>query len=430
MTFQQCVSYHLVREELAYDVAVDAESSGAAGRVSVGPRGKRCSCKQCVGAPIGPFRPPQQPRWAADTDLLCCYYDSWRRMELIKRARAHVVRAGFQERLERVCGASADKIDAAICSLGANATVKDVLRAPDVDRDVKDALAELMVFTSDVLGSDGARARLRHEQNGYALMFGGSGGFLTPNVADTRSPLMVYLHGAGGGETYTIDLLNEEPRIPSAREMLHVIARDPVAQARFFILSMRLFLEHVLGTGPFDENLRHNGRLQLPSFPDGFAASGLGGAYGMVAALHGPIEEQARLSIHPHILLWFVHAQSEQWLRSILRRETEEARSRLCAWQERVLAAVQSMQLDSAAVLPLLLTDDPAEVPTPRNTPFTDELRKECRMDGQLEGDVRDPGKRRVLVETEPAFVDHHIRRYREKLREGETLTKHCTSVA
>eukprot|EP00973_Karenia_brevis_P020814 2860379-Karenia_brevis.AAC.1 len=89
---------------------------------------------------------------------------------------------------------------------------------------------------------------------------------------------------------------------------------------------MQLFCEHVLGTGPFDRLLRHNGFREGPAFPDGFAASGLGGAFGMLAALHGPIEEQARLSIHAHILLWFVHAQSEQWLRSLLRRETEEAR--------------------------------------------------------------------------------------------------------
>ena len=67
-------------------------------------------------------------------------------------------------------------------------------------------------------------------------------------------------------------------------------------RARYFIVCMRLFCEHVLGTAPFDENLRHNGRLESPAFPDGFAASGLGGALGMLAALHGPIEEQARHS--------------------------------------------------------------------------------------------------------------------------------------
>ena len=45
----------------------------------------------------------------------------------------------------------------------------------------------------------------------------------------------------------------------------------------------------------------------------------LASSIGMLTALFGPIEEQVRLSIHPHILLWFVHTQSEQWLRRILR---------------------------------------------------------------------------------------------------------------
>ena len=88
---------------------------------------------------------------------------------------------------------------------------------------------------------------------------------------------------------------------------------------------MRLFCEHVLGTGPFDDLLRHNGRAEAPIFPDGFAASALGGAFGMIAALHGPVEEQARLSIHPHMLLWFISTTSEARLRNILGRETEEA---------------------------------------------------------------------------------------------------------
>ena len=90
--------------------------------------------------------------------------------------------------------------------------------------------------------------------------------------------------------------------MPNAREMLSMVARDPVAQARFFILSMRLFCEHVLGTGPFDHWLRHNGHLkdhaEGPAFPDGFAASGLGGVFGVLASLHGSIEEPACLSMH------------------------------------------------------------------------------------------------------------------------------------
>ena len=92
------------------------------------------------------------------------------------------------------------------------------------------------------MGSDGARARLRHEQNGYSLMFGSPGGFLTPNVADTRSPLLLMLHRAGGDERYAVNLREEEPEMPSAREMLRIIAANPVAQARFFHRRYAAFL--------------------------------------------------------------------------------------------------------------------------------------------------------------------------------------------
>ena len=169
--------------------------------------------------------------------------------------------------------------------------------------------------------------------------------------------------------------------------------------------------------------LRHDGHLGKDgdgrAFPGGFAAPSLGGAFGMLAALLGPVEEQARLSIHPHILLWFVHTMSEQWLRSVLRRETAVAREALRIWQETVLAAVQSMQLDSAAVLPLLLHDSPEEAEAPQNTPFSEQHQKDCRMDGELEGDARDPERRRPLLATEPLFEDHHVRRHRETLPAG-----------
>lgn len=183
---------------------------------------------------------------------------------------------------------------------------------------------------------------------------------------------------------------------------MQTIASDPVAQARYFILTMRFFCEHVLGLGQFDDCLRHNGSASGPIFPDGFAASGLGGAFGMVAACHGPIEEQARLSIHPHINLWFVHnSSSEAWLRSILKRETQEAQALLRGWQEKVLAYVQSIQLDSAAVSPLLLEEHPELAETPRSTPFSPQHQKDCRFDGELEGDDCDASKRRPLVATE-----------------------------
>ena len=195
------------------------------------------------------------------------------------------------------------------------------------------------------------------------LLRGGIDGFLAPNVADVRNPLMVVLHAGcvahpdggldadGQAEKFQVSLLDEdrgvggencsgaccccpchpllgqEPEMPSAKKMLELVAINPVAQAQFFIVSMQLFLEHMLGIMPFDEQLRANGARGGCAWPDGVAASFMGGSFPAIYHLHGPIEEQARLSLHPHIVLHSVNRASSRWLKSILRLETDEVRS-------------------------------------------------------------------------------------------------------
>ena len=113
-------------------------------------------------------------------------------------------------------------------------------------------------------------------------------------------------------------------------------------------------------------------------------------------------------------------------MRRMLQRRDGESRTRWRLWQERVLSFVQSMQLDPAAMLPLLLTDDPASAPLPRSMLFSEQRRRDCRYDGELEGDARDPDKRRPLVPTEDLFADHHIREHIALLPAGmEPKSKH-----
>ena len=184
-----------------------------------------------------------------------------------------------------------------------------------------------------------------------------------------------------------------------------------------FILSMRIFDEHILGTQPMDQFFHMNGWLESSRFPDVFASSGLGGACGnSLAAVHGPIEEQARLMIYPDMLLYFVHTASEAWLQSVLRGSTAQGSRLLRGWQERVLVAAQSMQIDSAAVLPLLLVDNIETAAPPRSTPFSRQHQKDCRFHGELEGDARDPTRRRPLLAEEDLFIDHYIREHLEQL--------------
>lgn len=199
--------------------------------------------------------------------------------------------------------------------------------------------------------------------------------------------------------------------MPYDAAMLEIVARNPVAQARFFILCMRLFCEHALGTGPFDDCLRHNGSIDGVQHADGFAASGAPAGCGFLASLHGPIEEQARLSMHPHITFHFVNRQSQAWLRSILRKDSEEARQCLAQWQQAVLEAVASVQSTSMGVLPRLFVSSLDDCPDFKPTPYLARWRAEDRFDGELERDAKYPEKRRLDVPSAVPFVDHQVAR-------------------
>ena len=420
MTFQQWATMMLLRTELEYQVPPDDPSAGFRSKCPLATDGRE-ECAQCQRVTEN-YVPPSQPRWSADLTFQCVLYDTWRRMEIIRRAGAHVRRKNFQADLKIICKTTACEIAQAFEELGPKAGVKEIVLSNKAPTPLKEALKNVLLFSSEVVGSDGARQQLRHEQTGDMLRFGGIGGFLTANVADTRHPIVVLLHAGAlnhtdGGlmddgkmERYSVDLLDECPSMPAAEEMLRIIARDPVAQARFFILSMRLFCEHVLGTGPFDSQLRHNAAADGVVYPDGYAASLLGAAMNLIASLHGPIEEQARLSCHSHMVFQYINRQSQAWLRAILRKETVEARAKLRAWQEAVIAAVEALQVTASAIVPLHFVDDPQQAPPLRSTPYLGPWRVEDRFDGALEGDKKYPTKRRADVPAVAGFRDHHVR--------------------
>ena len=77
-------------------------------------------------------------------------------MERIRLARAHVQRIGYQKKLETICNASEQKVEAAMCCVGESGSVRDVLRSADCDPELTEALADC---TSEVVGSDGVRGQ-------------------------------------------------------------------------------------------------------------------------------------------------------------------------------------------------------------------------------------------------------------------------------
>ena len=91
------------------------------------------------------------------------------------------------------------------------------------------------------MGSDGYRRLLRHEGVAYTLCFGPPLIFTTPNLADTRQPLLLIVQG----EEFRL-----EDELPSYREMVERLAQDPAGQAIVFELMIQLFFVHVLGVRP------------------------------------------------------------------------------------------------------------------------------------------------------------------------------------
>ena len=61
---------------------------------------------------------------------------------------------------------------------------------PDMPAKVKTALRTLLLSTSDVPGTEGRKTQLRFDGHGNNLLFGAASFFVTPNFADTYSPLV------------------------------------------------------------------------------------------------------------------------------------------------------------------------------------------------------------------------------------------------
>jgi hypothetical protein len=96
--------------------------------------------------------------------------------------------------------------------------------------------------------------------------------YFTISPADIKHPICLYY--ADSKQTF-----NPFLRVPDDR--FRLIANNPVAGARFFHFMVQMFIKHILGIN-----------------------SGHKGLYGDTSAYYGTVEQQGRLSLHLHMLLW------------------------------------------------------------------------------------------------------------------------------
>ena len=107
--------------------------------------------------------------------------------------------------------------------------------------------------------------------------------FITFSPVDNNHPLCLY---------YADNKLEFSLKSRSADERLRLISQNPVAAARFFHYMSMSFIKHVLGV-------------------DGDGP----GLYGETDAYYGTVEQQGRLTLHMHMLIWIKGALSPQEIR-------------------------------------------------------------------------------------------------------------------
>ncbi|TFK60229.1 hypothetical protein BDN72DRAFT_779679 [Pluteus cervinus] len=117
--------------------------------------------------------------------------------------------------------------------------------------------------------------------------------YITLSPVDIRSPICVYY--ADTKEEFVLDLPSYD-----YGDRIYLISRNPVAAARFFNVLVKLFIKHILGV-------------------DG----GHDGIYGKTSAYYGTVEQQGRLSLHLHLLLWIAGSLRPQDLRDRLKECTD-----------------------------------------------------------------------------------------------------------
>lgn len=107
--------------------------------------------------------------------------------------------------------------------------------------------------------------------------------FLTLTFADNRHPLSLY---------YADEDITFKPEIRTSHSRNLLCAQNPVAAARFFHYMVQSFIKHVLGVGSDHDGL-----------------------FGETAAYYAAVEQQGRLTLHLHMLLWIKNALSPQLIR-------------------------------------------------------------------------------------------------------------------
>jgi hypothetical protein len=168
-------------------------------------------------------------------------------------------------------------------------------------------IRDLDHINGKVSGSVTSKKYMRNEIWSLIAYMGAPIWYITLSPADNKHPLCLYF--ADDVESFDVKLSRTED------DRYRLIANNPVAGARFFNFMVELFIKHVLGHGAMRR-----------------------GVYGDTSAFYGTVEQQGRLTLHLHMLLWIRGTLSPDEVRRRILDPSSTFRQRLVAYLESVHA--------------------------------------------------------------------------------------------
>ncbi|KAJ3532259.1 hypothetical protein NMY22_g7818 [Coprinellus aureogranulatus] len=172
-----------------------------------------------------------------------------------------------------------------------------------------------------VPGSMAGRKRMRANLWSMITNKGSPSWFVTLSPVDINHPICLYWADRD---------LTFRPRLRTKNERMRLIAQNPVAGARFFRLMVQLFIKHLLRWE--DE-------------------AGRPGIFGHSDAHFGTVEQQGRMTLHLHMLVWVACSLSPAEVRKRLLSGNSE-------FQRDLIAYLESCQIGEFMTGTMLEMDD------------------------------------------------------------------------
>ena len=342
----------------------------------------------------------------ATPEMIAIFADVRRRLALLSSARAVICRAGFGQDLKLIAEASASDFAQALDILGPRGTVQEAARHPETSKALKAALRTLMVCTANIPGTDGRKMVQRHIGHAMNLVYGPCMLFVTFNFADTRSKLVhkLYVDAGSDPDEIQLELLDDDPHMPSLRDMHRLVAQNPRVQSKFFLFMLSTHVRHVLGIDDCWWGRHKVAKPAVPGKEDNACASLRPCLLPFPVACMGPGESQERGFEHAHIKVHGLSVVDARRLRQLLKFPDEDLRSSLAKWRAQAVEYASSLLQESAT-----WTASSFGLQLPQ-VGFSAEQQRQTRFDGGEEED----GKQRVHMPVVASEADGHIEREKD----------------